>query len=272
MSKTPPTTNTPQIKKEVVDVELDKKELLDKLKESRTTNSTLSSRILTLEGELKAAKESRDDYRGKNEHLIEERGAHKLTVNKLEVELKALLDKYNKLVENYKEIATEKPSVSSSEIEEEEETGSETAYSERRDTHAKPVPSNEFISIVDLFLSEGADVALERVNWLFSVYNVYETRSRIHYLITNVFNRPNETRDSLLKVANALSDCLSSNEKVDWKRITEIVKNCDNSSKRKAEAWDAFVKTRTICVNLDGTNLEAYLLKWNKAQTYWKCS
>ncbi|KAM9994422.1 hypothetical protein ACTFIZ_007590 [Dictyostelium cf. discoideum] len=269
MSKTPPTTNTPQIKKEVVDVELDKKELLDKLKESRTTNSTLSSRILTLEGELKAAKESRDDYRGKNEHLIEERGAHKLTVNKPEVELKALQDKYNKLVENYKEIATEKPSVSSSEIEEEEETGSETAYSERRDTHAKPVPSNEFISIVDLFLSEGADVALERVNWLFSVYNVYETRSRIHYLITNVFNRPNETRDSLLKVANALSDCLSSNEKVDWKRITEIVKNCDNSSKRKADAWDAFVKTRTIGVNLDGTNLEAYLLKWNKAQTYW---
>ncbi|KAM9993581.1 hypothetical protein ACTFIZ_011547 [Dictyostelium cf. discoideum] len=270
MSKTPPTTNTPQIKKEVVDVELDKKELLDKLKESRTTNSTLSSRILTLEGELKAAKESRDDYRGKNEHLIEERGAHKLTVNKLEVELKALQDKYNKLVEDYKTTATEKPSVSSSEIEEEEETGSETAlYSEKRDTHAKPVPSNEFISIVDLFLSEGADVALERVNWLFSVYNVYETRSRIHYLITNVFNRPNETRDSLLKVANALSDCLSSNEKVDWKRITEIVKNCDNSSKRKAEAWDAFVKTRTIGVNLDGTNLEAYLLKWNKAQTYW---
>ncbi|KAM9985687.1 hypothetical protein ACTFIZ_012341 [Dictyostelium cf. discoideum] len=246
MSKTPPTTNTPQIKKEVVDVELDKKELLDKLKESRTTNSTLSSRILTLEGELKAAKESRDEYRGKNEHLIEERGAHKLTTT-----------------------ATEKPSVSSSEIEEEEETGSETAYSEKRDTHAKPVPSNEFISIVDLFLSEGADVALERVNWLFSVYNVYETRSRIHYLITNVFNRPNETRDSLLKVANTLGDCLSSNEKVDWKRITEIVKNCDNSSKRKAEAWDAFVKTRTIGVNLDGTNLEAYLLKWNKAQTYW---
>ncbi|KAM9994437.1 hypothetical protein ACTFIZ_012885 [Dictyostelium cf. discoideum] len=189
MSKTPPKTDTPQIKKEVVDLELDKKELLDKLKESRTTNSTLSSRILTLDGELKAAKEIRDDYRGKNEHLIEERGAHKLTVNKVEVELKALQDKYNKLVEDYKTTSTEKPSLYSSEIEEEEETGSETAYSEKRDTHAKPVPSNE----------------------------------------------PNETRDSLLKVANALGDCLSSNG------------NYRNN----------------------GTNIEAYLLKWNKAQTYW---
>ncbi|EAL60378.1 hypothetical protein DDB_G0294214 [Dictyostelium discoideum AX4] len=98
---------------------------------------------------------------------------------------------------------------------EEEETESETTSNDRRDTHAKPTPSNEFISIVELFISEGAITALERVNWLFSVYNVYEIRSRIHYLITGVFNRPNETRDTLLKVANALNNCLSSEEKTD---------------------------------------------------------
>ncbi|KAM9945033.1 hypothetical protein ACTFIT_003283 [Dictyostelium discoideum] len=139
-------------------------------------------------------------------------------------------------VEVYKTPATEKAGIM-----EEEETESETTSNDRRDTHAKPTPSNEFISIVELFISEGAITALERVNWLFSVYNVYEIRSRIHYLITGVFNRPNETRDTLLKVANALNN---------------------------SEVWDAFVKIRTLGVNLDGglhENVTLEVLKLKEA-------
>ncbi|KAM9964240.1 hypothetical protein ACTFIW_000104 [Dictyostelium discoideum] len=266
MNKTPTTTTTttPQIKKDPLENEQVKKELMDKLNECKGACATLSSKSHALEGELKGAKESRDEYKAKCEKLIEERGGFKCTISKLQDELSVLQSKYNQLVEEYKTLPTEKSSVI-----EEDETGSEISSNDRRDTHAKPIPSNEFISIVELFNCEGATTALERVNWLFSVYNVYEIRSRIHYLITGVFNRPNETRDSLLKVANALNDCLSSDEKTDWKRIIEIVKNCDNSSKRKAEAWEAFVKIRTIGVNLDGTNLEAYILKWNKAKLYW---
>ncbi|KAM9980205.1 hypothetical protein ACTFIZ_006448 [Dictyostelium cf. discoideum] len=223
---------------------------------------SLELMIATLEGELKTMLIEKEKTKTENVNLLLDKGGLERENNDLKKELETTKVKYQADLDywksNYEKLAGDFKSF---------ETSQEPT--ERNQSSGKPISMDAFNPVIDIFLEEGPTAAIERVEWLFSLYLVSDAKSRLNYLISCVFKRPSETRNDLLKVANTLSDYLLTEKAVKWSRITEIVSSCDNSAKRKADSWDAFIAERNRGVQADGSNLETYLLKWKKAEIHW---
>ncbi|KAN0021500.1 hypothetical protein ACTFIU_011425 [Dictyostelium citrinum] len=259
-TKTTPTP-TPQSRKDDETRLVETKELI------RTQKET----ILRLEGEIKILTALRSEQELKIEQITEERGILKNNIKELTYEKNDMATKYNRLVEEYKNMETNRQEPKTSTEEEEDQPNEKKVkkISNNEKGNPKPIAMSEFTDIIELFLNEGAPTAISRIEWLFSLYNVYDANSRIHYLITGVFNKPQEKRETLLKVANALADYLDIGENITWERVVEIINSCDDSEKRRTEAWKGFLNIRDKGVDDHGSNYEAYLLRWNKAKAYW---
>ncbi|KAM9954988.1 hypothetical protein ACTFIW_000818 [Dictyostelium discoideum] len=238
--------------------------LAPKVKEESATKvigtekvKSLESLVASLEGEIKTLKSEYEKIRTENVSLlIENTGLNK--------DIKSMSDKHQSDLDhwksNYDKLAYEFKSIEKSQE-------SNDQLIERNQSTGKPIAMDAFDPVIDLFFEEGPAAAIERVEWIFSLYLVNDPKSRLNYLISCVFKRPSETRNDLLKVANTLSDYLLTDKVVKWKRITEIVSSCDNASKRKADSW-GFNGQITVEVLKYRDNLSEDSFK-NSCQTDW---
>ncbi|KAN0018583.1 hypothetical protein ACTFIU_011201 [Dictyostelium citrinum] len=231
-----------------------------RLVETKELIRTQKETILRLEGEIKILKALRSEQELKIEQITEERGILKNNSKELTNEKNDMATKFNSLTRAKNNYRRGRRPTKRKEM---------AKNSNNEKGNPKPIAMSEFTDIIELFLNEGAPTAISRIEWLFSLYNVYDANSRIHYLITGVFNKPQEKRETLLKVANALADYLDIGENITWERVVEIINSCDDSEKRRTEAWKGFLNIRDKGVDDHGSNYEAYLLRWNKAKAYW---
>ncbi|KAN0032556.1 hypothetical protein ACTFIV_006456 [Dictyostelium citrinum] len=200
----------------------------ERLVEPKELIRTQKETILRLEGEIKILTTLRSEQEIKIEQITEERGMLR-----------------NKIKE---------PKTTTEEEEDQSNEKKVKKNSNNEKGNPKPIAMSEFTDIIELFLNEGAPTAISRIEWLFSLYNVYDAKSRIHYLITGVFNKPQEKRETLLKVDNALADYLDIGEEITWEKVVDIINSCDDSEKRRVEAWKGFINIRDKGVDDHGSN------------------
>ncbi|KAN0009696.1 hypothetical protein ACTFIU_006993 [Dictyostelium citrinum] len=166
-TKTTPTP-TPQSRKDDETRLVETKELI------RTQKET----ILRLEGEIKILTALRSEQELKIEQITEERGILKNNIKELTYEKNDMATK-------------QEPKTITEEEEDQPNEKKVTKNSNNEKGNPKPIAMSEFTDIIELFLNEGAPTAISRIEWLFSLYNVYDANSRIHYgALLNWYNFP----------------------------------------------------------------------------------